>query len=499
MIEEATSDEQRASIFASEADYYYDIACKSLKSPNKDNLRLFRKALSGYTLANRLDKHNTDSILGIGKCLLSLHKYTQALDHFKVACRDDNVLKRSDFWFFYGLSARKCSKIWLGDSVFSKKFENLEIAENALNRATDQIETGVEKKIVGNLKNLQNAYSRDIHSYIGSIKEASLCYDTTTVHKQRDFYKILSIDGSGIKGILPGLVLLEIEKRCNQHLTNVFDLFTGTGIGGVVACGLNVPLSTRSNRPLYAIADLMEMIFLRDYEREEAPKSLIQCLIHQNPVNVLTDAMRNIVKSYTMSQSVSELIIPTVRYDDVFSTHFFTRHAAKCNPYENVSMVDACLAASVIVTYAKPYKVKNLGCFFDGGQTTQSTCKKAYDEAINRFGKKKSEIFTLSLGTGFFASDFWDLSGNGYDSPEDLFVDYQAELTESILSNQVCSGETYLRAELGERFTRLDVNLENEVSMDFSVHTPDLLDIATEFIEEKDDEINRLVEVLLEH
>lgn len=53
--------------------------------------------------------------------------------------------------------------------------------------------------------------------------------------------RILSIDGGGIRGILPAVVLLHLEKalqkesgRPNAHLADYFDLIAGTSTGGIL-------------------------------------------------------------------------------------------------------------------------------------------------------------------------------------------------------------------------------------------------------------------------
>lgn len=50
--------------------------------------------------------------------------------------------------------------------------------------------------------------------------------------------KILSIDGGGIRGLIPALVLAEIEKRAGQPISKCFDLIGGTSTGGILALGL---------------------------------------------------------------------------------------------------------------------------------------------------------------------------------------------------------------------------------------------------------------------
>jgi len=53
--------------------------------------------------------------------------------------------------------------------------------------------------------------------------------------------KILSIDGGGIKGIIPCVILKYIREQLGVPLTSVFDLFAGTSTGGIIVLGLTKP------------------------------------------------------------------------------------------------------------------------------------------------------------------------------------------------------------------------------------------------------------------
>jgi hypothetical protein len=53
--------------------------------------------------------------------------------------------------------------------------------------------------------------------------------------------KILSIDGGGIRGIIPAVVLAEIERRTGRPIADLFDLIAGTSAGGILALGLSIP------------------------------------------------------------------------------------------------------------------------------------------------------------------------------------------------------------------------------------------------------------------
>ena len=46
-------------------------------------------------------------------------------------------------------------------------------------------------------------------------------------------YKILSIDGGGIRSIIPAVLLTEMEKRTGKDVYSLFDLIAGTSTGGI--------------------------------------------------------------------------------------------------------------------------------------------------------------------------------------------------------------------------------------------------------------------------
>ena len=55
--------------------------------------------------------------------------------------------------------------------------------------------------------------------------------------------RILSLDGGGIRGIVPAIViqyveekLIEITKNTNARIADYFDLIVGTSTGGILSC-----------------------------------------------------------------------------------------------------------------------------------------------------------------------------------------------------------------------------------------------------------------------
>jgi hypothetical protein len=53
--------------------------------------------------------------------------------------------------------------------------------------------------------------------------------------------RILSIDGGGIRGIIPALILAQIEKQTEKPIYKLFDVIAGTSTGAILALGLTRP------------------------------------------------------------------------------------------------------------------------------------------------------------------------------------------------------------------------------------------------------------------
>src|SRR6476646_6047412 len=69
--------------------------------------------------------------------------------------------------------------------------------------------------------------------------------------------KVLAIDGGGIRGVIPAMLLTEIEKRTGRAIAELFDVIAGTSTGGILALGLTKHNS--SGKPAYSAADLVHL------------------------------------------------------------------------------------------------------------------------------------------------------------------------------------------------------------------------------------------------
>jgi patatin-like phospholipase/acyl hydrolase len=84
--------------------------------------------------------------------------------------------------------------------------------------------------------------------------------------------KILSIDGGGIRGIIPALMLAEIERLTGRAACELFDLIAGTSTGGIIALGVSVPGA--EGKPRWSARDLADLY------ASEGPKIFHRSLLH---------------------------------------------------------------------------------------------------------------------------------------------------------------------------------------------------------------------------
>ncbi len=78
--------------------------------------------------------------------------------------------------------------------------------------------------------------------------------------------RILSIDGGGVRGLVPALLLAEVERRTGRPIFQQFDLVVGTSTGAILALGLTRPSNADARRPAFSAQDLVQLY------REQSPQ-----------------------------------------------------------------------------------------------------------------------------------------------------------------------------------------------------------------------------------
>ncbi|HET6551275.1 MAG TPA: patatin-like phospholipase family protein [Solirubrobacter sp.] len=196
--------------------------------------------------------------------------------------------------------------------------------------------------------------------------------------------KALSIDGGGIRGLIPALVLAEIERRTGRAMATMLDLIAGTSTGGIIACALARPNPMSAER----IADVYEV---------DGPK-----IFDRSALKFITSAGGYLDEKYDDDGLVASLKrhLGDARLGDATTRLMITAYDLEArqalllrSDADDVSMVDAAHATSAAPTYFEPVKV-GARTLIDGGLAAVNPAVYAYAEAGGQ------PTLLLSLGTG---------------------------------------------------------------------------------------------------
>jgi hypothetical protein len=230
--------------------------------------------------------------------------------------------------------------------------------------------------------------------------------------------RILSIDGGGIRGILPARLLQEIEHRLNKPIADLFHLIAGTSTGGIIGCGLAVGMGAKELGDIYNQHG--GAIFARSmWQRVSNPADLAG---PKYAPTTLEGILSEVLRDKTLRDVTSvELLVPTYAIelskpqdaDGVVSTRtpmFFKTWKARGeqlargeNRFDfNFALKDVARATSAAPTYFPPAQIANeSGDRFgvvDGGVFANNPALCALSAGYALYPGAK---FTLvSLGTG---------------------------------------------------------------------------------------------------
>ena len=124
---------------------------------------------------------------------------------------------------------------------------------------------------------------------------------------------VLSIDGGGIRGIIPVTILTHIEKKLGYPIAKCFDVITGTSTGGIIALALNVPDS--NGNPKFTAHELINL-YKNDGDKifEKSIWITITTFGGWTGPKYSAKNLELILNKYlqdtTLSQSLSDVVIP---------------------------------------------------------------------------------------------------------------------------------------------------------------------------------------------
>ncbi|CAK9151528.1 unnamed protein product [Ilex paraguariensis] len=254
---------------------------------------------------------------------------------------------------------------------------------------------------------------------------------------------ILSIDGGGIRGIIPGTILAYLESQLQEldgedaRLADYFDVIAGTSTGGLVTAMLTAP--DENNRPIFAAKDI-KPFYVENcpkffHRKGESCNGSLNCChgrgmfaSHRNRLNLLAgpkydgkylhQVVREKLGETRLHQTLTNVVIPTFDIKTLQPTVFST-YEAKQYPFLNARLSDICISTSAAPTYLPAYHFNNNDNegnvwefnLIDGGVAANNPALVAISQITKEVFSGNSDFFpikpidygrflVISIGTG---------------------------------------------------------------------------------------------------
>lgn len=212
--------------------------------------------------------------------------------------------------------------------------------------------------------------------------------------------KVLSIDGGGIRGIIPAVILAALREQIGADLHKVFDLISGTSTGGIIALGIGT--ACKGSNP-YAPAELLNLyvqngpaifhknLFTLPHELigpKYSPGALQACLLKFFGATKFSSALTPLlISSYDLQSQLP---------------FFFKSHKIARDSSYDWNVTDIARSTSAAPTFFPPNhltKGNENYALVDGGVYVNNPAMAAYAEA-RRLYPTATQFIVLAVGTG---------------------------------------------------------------------------------------------------
>jgi patatin-like phospholipase/acyl hydrolase len=212
-------------------------------------------------------------------------------------------------------------------------------------------------------------------------------------------FRILSIDGGGICGILPASILAELEQRflSGASIVNHFDMIAGTSTGGIIALGLAKGLKAAQVRDVYV--EHGGKIFPPTGRLGRWFRWLARWQRYSYERKPLENELLRVFADTALGEANTRLCIPSFEGTHGEPWIFKTPHHPDYKRDKFASMVTVGLATAAAPTFFAALP-NNGYTMVDGGLWANNPVMIAVVDALACFDIDRRQIQVLSLGCG---------------------------------------------------------------------------------------------------
>ncbi len=263
-------------------------------------------------------------------------------------------------------------------------------------------------------------------------------------------FKILSLDGGGIKGLFSAAILSHLEKDLNVRMVDYFDLIVGTSTGGIITLALGMGLSTDDILQFYI--DKGREIFTRN--SFHPVKHFVQAAYSVYKYEII---LKECFGDAVLGESQTRLVVPSYNLDTGEVYLFKTAHHNRFRRDYKEYMWKIARATSAAPTYFSVSKNIDNIRLIDGGVWANNPSMVAVVEALTVLGKTIDDLYLFNLGTTQDLSNRPQRLDNG-----GLWI-WKNDIVEVVFEAQSSGVAAQLGLLLGDNYLRLCPKVPQDV------------------------------------
>jgi patatin-like phospholipase/acyl hydrolase len=223
---------------------------------------------------------------------------------------------------------------------------------------------------------------------------------------------LLSIDGGGIRGIIPLAALAKLESTTGRLVRDTFSFVAGTSTGAIIAAAIAAGIP--ASRILRLYVDRAREVFTGRPLLNILRRIIFGSMYSTQKLHDLLAEEIGSARDWSLNDSPVDLLITAKGLPDGIPWYFVKDYPANSRCTGRLGLVDCAIASAAAPTYFQPWTVDEglmpphcgpVGALVDGGvgvagNPVYQACVEAffYTNATN--GYKPGETTTVSLGTG---------------------------------------------------------------------------------------------------
>jgi hypothetical protein len=270
--------------------------------------------------------------------------------------------------------------------------------------------------------------------------------------------RILTIDGGGVRGIIPAVLLAELERVTGRPTRDSFDMVAGTSSGAVLAAGIAAGIPAAEVVRLFA--DRSPQVF-RSIPLLSGLRRLVTGTLYDTGTlhELIREELGPGARDWTLNDAPIDLLVTAKRVSDGMPWYFVRDNPANSCRSGGFRLSHVVTASAAAPTYFRPWRIVPIGELIDGGigvagNPVYQACVEAFDYT---HAYEPANTLVVSLGTGKLLRR---------ERPGWLWAWLGWLLAELLRSPAEQQTELVHRHYPGTPFYRLDLELTREIGLD---------------------------------